>query len=219
MCFRWGRPSCTSLLPQSSRSFARPAISSDPEAGRVVQQAPLLRSFAPSAYRAPSVYRSRLCLSRFVPSSPFLTTSTGCSARRRSRISLDHAHGVCCPSGFLPLHIGRPRCRLRHSLLALPGQLLPPRADPASGVCVLPDVPTGCSLWCDRIRLLPVSRLQGTDPLLGFLCRNRCLSGGSRHVPNCQRAERHRLARRKLIAVPRRCKGLDPRLRRSLEKA
>jgi hypothetical protein len=74
-----------SPLPRSlSRLSARPARRSLQEGSSLVL-APLLRSLAPSALKDRSVHDSRLCLSRCVPTSPFLTTSPVCSAMNPSR--------------------------------------------------------------------------------------------------------------------------------------
>lgn len=63
-------------------------------------QAPLLRFLAPPAPAVRSVHCSRPCLSRSVPTPPFLTTSPACSASNPPGISPGHAHGVCALQGF-----------------------------------------------------------------------------------------------------------------------
>jgi len=121
-----------------------------PKGGSSVRRHPLLRSFAPPVLEVESVHHSQLCLSCSVPSSPFLTASTVCSALYRPEISPGGTHGIPRPSGLLPNCADRGRLRLRHPLLTLPPPL---RAFAGSGrrndLRVLP--------WC-AFRVFPALR-------------------------------------------------------------
>jgi hypothetical protein len=73
---------------------ARPVSSGPLRGGTCVFRLPLLRLLAPPASRARCVLCERPCLSRPLPTSPFLTTLPACSASSRPGISPGSAHGV-----------------------------------------------------------------------------------------------------------------------------
>ena len=103
-------------------------ISPDPSNSPVLEvptrlQVPLLRSLAPPAHQAKSVYQPRDYLPRFVPPTPFSTTLTVYSAPCRSRV----LHRVTL-MGFLPSRVtpdwrGKLRFRNFLPLMALARRL------------------------------------------------------------------------------------------------
>lgn len=135
-----------------------------------------LEVYCPSSASSSKRPPTRLCLSRFVPTAPFLTTSPACSAPNPPGISPGTAHGVPALQGD-----SRPAVRPAVSSGPSPHDLASAAPAVASGCLSGPpsseelfDLTTsvglqGVSRRVDRIRPRLVSRPRGTDPLMGFL--------------------------------------------------
>jgi hypothetical protein len=155
------------FISPSELSGHSPDLSSSPVLEVPIRlQVPLLRSLAPPAHQAKSVYQPRDYLPRFVPPTSFLTTLTVYSAPCRPRV----LHRVTL-MGFLPSRVtpdrrGKLRFRNFLPLMALARQLCLEQGlkEP------MPPCRTfrGLTPPVDRIRPLPVSLRRGTDTLLGF---------------------------------------------------
>jgi hypothetical protein len=130
------------FISPSELSGHSPDLSSSPVLEVPIRlQVPLLRSLAPPAHQAKSVYQPRDYLPRFVPPTSFLTTLTVYSAPCRSRV----LHRVTL-MGFLPSRVtpdwrGKLRFRNFLPLMALARQLLP-RAGTQKSPCHLAE-PSG----------------------------------------------------------------------------
>jgi hypothetical protein len=129
------------ISPSESDRFARLDPSHPVKAGGAVR-APLMRFSSPSTFKArrrgprSPPHRSATSCSvtglpdPLLPSSPFLTTSTACSAPNRPGISPGDARGVLDPSGMFPVYRDSPVAGFvsPHAVLApvLPSQGLSP---------------------------------------------------------------------------------------------
>jgi hypothetical protein len=125
---------------------------------------------APPALADRSVHRSRPCLSRCVPTSPFLTASPVCSALVPPEISPGGTHGVLRPAGSLPIH--RRARRLRRPR---PSWRCPRRVSPSRALWPKPPLRRGCAFrgLADEPTVTACFRFpfgRGSCPLLGLLC-------------------------------------------------
>jgi len=108
---------------------------------------------------------------RFVPTSPFLTTSPVCSALNRPAVSAGGTPGVCFAlQGDSRPPEQPPRCRDGCSLMTLLQRFPPSAGTAAPKSCRRTSLPClqGLTRWVDRCRSRPVSRLRGPDPLMAF---------------------------------------------------
>ena len=166
-----------------------------PEKGSTARQAPLMRFAAPSALEDESVHQPRPYLSRFVPTSPFLTTSPVCSALVRPGISPGGTHGVLLPCRVAPASHWATPSPASPSPPDLASAAPPSRGLPVRGpfACCF-GVPSG-SVYASRPYPacfgFPLRR--GADPLLGFffgtslpLPPEGLAAVRPRHVPTCQ---------------------------------
>ena len=126
---------------------------------------PLMGSCYPSVLEDRSIHQPRPCLSRYVPPSPFLTTSTVCSAPIPPGVS-PRSHSWA----FLPFRVP-PTTWLLHRLRhRTPSWSFPAPSRSRRGTN--PGAPLylqGIIPRCDRYRRLPVSLPSGLAPSWAFL--------------------------------------------------
>ena len=144
---------------------------------------PLLRSLVPPAHKAKTVYQPRVYLSRFVPSSPFLTTLMVYSGPCRPRV----LHRVTL-MGFSPYRVTPESQAATPFLKSLSPHGVSESSSASNGdpkVHATPLRLQGLTLRLDRCRLLPVSLPQRPDPLLGFSCGTSLPQSLRRANPSC----------------------------------